>query len=100
MGSYSDDETKVTAMGIKGICSVASSSSCASSSKDNVIPYENKINELFHIRFISKHTKINTLVDSGSQVNLISKQVVKNLELETKLHLVRFLSKSINNNTS
>jgi hypothetical protein len=41
---------------------------------------------LFHIRVISKHTKIDTLVDNGSQVNLISEQVVKNLGLETKPH--------------
>jgi hypothetical protein len=85
LGSDFDDETKVTTMGIKGIFSVASSS-CASSSKDNVIPDERKRNEPFHIQVISKHTKIDTLVDNGSQVNLISEQVVKNLGLETKPH--------------
>ena len=41
---------------------------------------------LFHIRVISKHTKIDTLFDSGSQANLISKEIVKKLQLETKLH--------------
>lgn len=41
---------------------------------------------MLHIRVISKHTKIDTLVDSGSQVNIISEQVVKNLGLETKPH--------------
>ena len=35
---------------------------------------------------ISKHTKIDTLTDSGSQVNLISEQVVKDLGLELKPH--------------
>jgi hypothetical protein len=55
--------------------------------RTNVILDERKINELFHIRVISKHTKIDTLVDNGSQVNLISEQVVKNLGLETKPHL-------------
>ena len=53
--------------------------------KDNE-SYERKINELFHIRVISKHTKIDTLFDSGSQVNLISETIVKKLGLETKPH--------------
>jgi hypothetical protein len=48
---------------------------------------EGKENDLFHLRVISKHTKIDTLVDSGSQVNLISEQVVQNLGLETRPHL-------------
>jgi hypothetical protein len=51
-----------------------------------VIPDRRKINELFHLQVISKHTKIDTLVDSGSQVNLISDQVVKNMGLETRPH--------------
>ena len=42
--------------------------SCASTSKGNV---DNKMNELFHIRVIAKHTKTNTLIDGGSQVNLV-----------------------------
>jgi hypothetical protein len=41
---------------------------------------------LFHLRVISKNTKIDTLVDSGSKLNLISEQVVKNLILETRPH--------------
>ena len=73
-------------MGIKSICFVASSSSCDSSSKANVFPDENKKNDLFYIRGISKHTKIDTLVHNGLQVNLISEQVVKNLGLEAKPH--------------
>jgi hypothetical protein len=42
--------------------------------------------KLFHIRVIMKHTKINTLIDSGSQYNLISEEVVKKLGLTTKMH--------------
>ena len=38
------------------------------------------------MRVISKHTKINTLFDSGSQANLISDNLVKQLKLETILH--------------
>ena len=43
------------------------------------------MSDLFHIRVISKHTKIDTLFDSGSQANLILEQIVKKLQLETKL---------------
>lgn len=48
--------------------------SCASICKGNI---NNKRNELFHIRVIVKHTKINTLIDGGSQVNLILEEVDK-----------------------
>ena len=41
---------------------------------------------LFHVRVISKHTKIDTLFDSGSQANLISEDLVKKLKLETIPH--------------
>jgi hypothetical protein len=33
-----------------------------------------------------KHTKIDTLIDNGSQSNLISEEVVKQLGLKTKMH--------------
>ena len=42
--------------------------------------------ELFHVRVTSKHTKIDTLFDSGSQANLISEDLVKQLKLETIPH--------------
>ena len=38
------------------------------------------------MRVISKHTKIDTLFDSGSQENLIYEDLVKKLNLETILH--------------
>ena len=44
------------------------------------------MNELFHIRIVSKHTKIDTLFDLDSQVNLISESLVKNMGLEIKPH--------------
>jgi hypothetical protein len=49
IGSGSEDETKVKAMGIKGKSYVASFSSRTYSSKDNVILDGRKINDLFHL---------------------------------------------------
>jgi hypothetical protein len=72
LGSNVEDETKFTSMGIKGKSFVASFSSRTSSSKSKVIPDGRQRKDLFHLRVISKHIDINTLVDSGSQVNLIS----------------------------
>jgi hypothetical protein len=42
--------------------------------------------ELFHVHVITNHTKVDTLFDSGSQVNLISEEVVKKLNLVTSSH--------------
>ena len=42
--------------------------------------------ELFHVRIISKHKNIDTLFESGSQVNRISEDLVKKLKLETTPH--------------
>jgi hypothetical protein len=86
LGLDCDDEKKITTMGWKGKTFVNDSDfgvSCASTSKSNV---DDKRNGLFHIRIIAKHTKIDTLIDGGSQVNLISEEVVKQLGLETKPH--------------
>jgi hypothetical protein len=44
-----------------------------------------------------KHTKIDTLIDSGSQPNLISKEVVKHLGLNTKMHHKPYSLKWIRN---
>jgi hypothetical protein len=41
---------------------------------------------LFHIRVVSKHSKLDTLFDLGSQVNLISEALVKKMGLQTKPH--------------
>jgi hypothetical protein len=42
--------------------------------------------KLFHIRVIMRHTKVDTLIDSGSQSNLISEELVKKLGLKTQMH--------------
>lgn len=55
-------------MGLMGIPSktISSSYCTASSSKaNNVIEEKNRV-ELFHIRIIFKHTKIDTLFNNGS----------------------------------
>ena len=84
LGSYSKEETKITIIGVKGKSIVGNDynivSSCASTSGDK------KMNTLFHIRVIAKQNKINTLIDSGSQANIISKEVVKKLRLTKKTH--------------
>jgi hypothetical protein len=85
LGSDSGDETKITMMGYQGNNSVASTSS-SSNANVNVTQQEKTRIELFHIRVISKHTKIDTLFDSGSQANLISEETVKKIKLETSPH--------------
>jgi hypothetical protein len=86
LGSKFEDETKVAAMGIKGKSYVASFSLRASFAKAKVITNGRQRNYLFHLQVTSKHTKIDTLVDGGSKVNLISKQFVQKLGLETRPH--------------
>jgi hypothetical protein len=83
LGSESRDEGKITAAGIQGKYYLHASSS----SNDESHIDERKRNELFHIRVVSKHTKIDTLFDLGSQVNLISEALVKKMGLITKPHL-------------
>eukprot|EP00253_Pinus_taeda_P013359 PITA_13359 len=83
LGSNSGDETKIITMGMKGI---ASNASIISSSKHIESQNDKERSENFHIRVITKHTKVDTLFNSGSQVNLISEAIVKKLNLETTPH--------------
>jgi hypothetical protein len=85
LGSDSGDETKITAIGYQGNGSIASTSS-SSNNNHNVTRQEKERIELFHIRVVAKHTKIDTLFDTRSQANLISKEIVKKLKLETIPH--------------
>jgi hypothetical protein len=82
LGSNSGDKGKITTVGVQGKDSLHASSNSNNESHDD----ERKRNELCHIRVVSKHTEINTLFDLGSQVNLISEALVKNMGLETKPH--------------
>jgi hypothetical protein len=67
LGLDSGDEFKITTVGLTGKISDG---------------YDSR-SKLFHIRVIMKHTKVDTLIDSGSQYNLISEEVVKQLGLNT-----------------
>lgn len=92
LGSDSRDETQIVASRIQGTMKGKTLSSDAivsnaSLRKENSLPNVDKQrNELFHIRVVTKQTKIDTLFDTGSQVNLISKDVVKKLNLTTSPH--------------
>jgi hypothetical protein len=82
LGYDSGDETKITTIGLTGKIGDG---------------YDSR-SKLFHIRLIMKHTKIDTLIDSGSKSNLISEEVVKQLGLNTKMHHQSFSLKWISNN--
>jgi hypothetical protein len=83
LGSDSGDEGKIIAVGVQGKYSLHSSSSSNNESHVD----EQKRNELFHIRVVYKHTKIDMLFDLGSQVNLVSEALVKKMGLEMKPHM-------------
>ena len=69
-------------MGLKGKHVASTSSSiCSNDTHD-----EDTRIEIFHIRVVSIHTKIDTIFDSGSQANLISEDLVKPLDLEIVRH--------------
>jgi hypothetical protein len=82
LGSDSSDEEKITVVGLQGKFSLHASSS----SKIPSLKNDERRSELFHIRVVPKHTKVETLFDLGSQVNLISEEIVKKLRLTTTPH--------------
>ena len=85
LGSDSGDETKIAAMVKNGKEAIESTSS---SNSHNNTPNEHTMIELFHVRVISNHRKIDALFDSGSQENLISEALVKNLTLKP-YHIIK-----------
>jgi hypothetical protein len=70
LGSDLGDESKVSLVGMTG--KIGEGIDCRSN--------------LFHIRTIMRHTKIDTLIDSASQYNLISEELVNQLGLKTQVH--------------
>jgi hypothetical protein len=81
LGSDSGDESKISLVGMTG--KFGEDIDCR--------------NKLFHIRVIMRHTKIDTLIDSGSQSNLISEELVKKLGLKTQTHHKPYTLKWISN---
>jgi hypothetical protein len=81
LGLDSGDESKISLVGMTGKIGEG-------------IDYRSK---LFHIRVIMRHTKIDTLIDSGSQSSLISKELVKQLGLKTQTHHKPYTLKWISN---
>jgi hypothetical protein len=81
LGSDSGDESKISLVGMTG--KNGEEIDCRSN--------------LFHIRVIMRHTKIDTLIDSGSQSNLISEELVKQLGLKTQTHHKPYTLKWISN---
>jgi hypothetical protein len=75
------DESKVSLVGMTG--KIGEGIDCRSN--------------LFHIMVIMRHTKVDTLIDSGSQSNLISEELVKKLGLKTQVHRRPYKLKWIRN---
>jgi hypothetical protein len=69
----------------KGISTI-NSNSLVQSAKSESVTYQKKRSELFNVRVIVKHAKVDTLFDSGSQVNLIYEAIVKNIGLKMTPH--------------
>lgn len=78
----------VIEMGTKGTFTppIDSKSQGSTNSVDKSISNDRKRIELFHIRVVVNHTKVETMFDTWSQENLIAKSLVKKLGLETKPH--------------
>lgn len=90
LGSNPSDKTHIITVGIQYNLSLHANGNyklhaSISSSNESLVNERNRT-ELLCIRVAMKHTKLETLFDIGSQVNLISKPLVKKLRLETKPH--------------
>ena len=81
LGSDSGDEALIKTVGTKGTLTppVNSKSHEGTSSVDDFISNDRKRIELFHIRVVVNHTKVETIFDIGSQANLIVESLVKKL---------------------
>jgi hypothetical protein len=82
LGSDSGDEERIAEVKMQGKDSFYACSISLNESHND----DKMRSTLFHIRVVSKHTKIDTLFDLGSQVNLISETLVKKLELTIRPH--------------
>jgi hypothetical protein len=82
LGSDLGDESKVSLVGLT--CKIGDG-------------FDSRSN-LFHIRVIMRHVKVDTLIDSESQSNLISEELVKQLGLNTQMHHKPYSLKWISKN--
>jgi hypothetical protein len=82
LGSDSGDESKVSLVGMTS--KTGEGFDCRS--------------KFFHVRVIMSHTKVDTLIDSGSKYNLILEELVKQLGLKTQMHHKPYTLKWISNN--
>jgi hypothetical protein len=73
------------AIGNKGVLAINSNSSVQYAMTESDID-QKKRSKFFHVRVIVNHTKVDTLFDSRSQVNLIFEAIVKKLGLKTTPH--------------
>jgi hypothetical protein len=81
LGLDSGDESKISMVGMTG--KIGEGIDC--------------ISNLFHIRTIMRHPKIDILIDSGSQANIISEELVMQLGLKTQTHHNPYTLKCISN---
>eukprot|EP00253_Pinus_taeda_P026054 PITA_26054 len=88
LGSDSKDEALIIAIGTKGTLTphVNFESHEGTSFVNESLPNGQKRIELFHIRVVINHRKVETLFDTGSQENLIAESLVKKLGLEIQPH--------------
>ncbi len=79
LGSDSSDETLIIVVGAKGTLFVNDScdSITTTSYLNEPVSNERKRIDLFHVRFLIKHMKVETLFDSRSQEKLIPESLGK-----------------------
>jgi hypothetical protein len=80
LGSNFGYESNVMDIGSEDISSINSNSSFQSSKMESDID-QKKMREIFHVRVIVKHTKIDSLFDIRSQFNLLFEAIVNKLVL-------------------
>jgi hypothetical protein len=79
------DESRIMEIRRKYI-SIIKSNSLVQSAKLEIGIDQKKRSNIFHVRVIVNNTKIDTLFENGSQVNLVSEVIINNLGLKTNPH--------------
>ena len=87
--SNSSYESNVSFVGVQGKdkgMSLSHHANTSASVQYSSSQDDKKQGEIFHVRVIMKHTKVDFLFDSGLQLNLVSKEVVNKLGLPNIPH--------------